>query len=161
MRSKTDRSFYQLFYRINAIFRIRGDRNRPQAPLLTCGLLQGGAGMARNAAPPKWQYKGFWRRAATLAMGRKWGISLAVGARGRSQEATAPGHKARALPPEVLSGIWRMQTIKLPWFAYKPPKKFFIRVSALSRFSIDVAYEKRTCWVVPNPSPATVATCAR
>jgi hypothetical protein len=26
MRSKTGRSFYQLFYRINAIFRIRGDR---------------------------------------------------------------------------------------------------------------------------------------
>src|SRR3981081_1194652 len=43
--------------------------------------------------------------------------------------------------------------------SYRPPKNFRIRSSALSRFSIDVAYEKRTCSVVPDPSPATVATC--
>jgi len=45
--------------------------------------------------------------------------------------------------------------------SYSPAKNSRIRSSALSRFSIDVAYEKRTCSVVPKPSPATVATCAR
>src|SRR6266852_3320509 len=44
--------------------------------------------------------------------------------------------------------------------SYSPPKNFRMRSSALSRFSIEVAYEKRTCSVVPKPSPATVATCA-
>src|SRR6266404_3018605 len=43
---------------------------------------------------------------------------------------------------------------------YSPPKNFRIRSSALSRFSIDVAYENRTCSFVPKPSPATVATYA-
>src|SRR5713226_7283868 len=60
--------------RMNSVFSTRGVRKSSASATSNLRLTLGSAGVARNAAP-EWQLEEFSWKAATLAMGRKWGVA--------------------------------------------------------------------------------------